>query len=54
MVQRQAQFARMCKISMRALRQIEHNEGNPTLQTLNSIFNVFGLQMGVIKRVQPD
>lgn len=54
MVQRQAQFARMCKISMRALRQIEHNEGNLTLQTLNSIFNVFGLQMGVIKRVQPD
>ena len=50
----QAQFARMCKISLRALRQIEHNEGNPTLQTLNNIFNLFGLQMGVIKRVQPD
>ncbi len=48
---RQDQFARMCKISLRALRQIEHDEGNPTLQTLNSIFNLFGMQMGVIKYV---
>lgn len=50
---RQDQFARMCKISLRALRQIEHDEGNPTLQTLNSIFNLFGMQIGVIKRVAP-
>ena len=49
---RQDQFARMCKISLRALRQIEHDEGNPTLHTLNSIFYLFGMQMGVIKRVQ--
>lgn len=49
---RQDQFARMCKISLRALRQIEHDDGNPTLQTLNSIFHLFGMQMGVIKRVQ--
>lgn len=49
----QTPFARMCKISLRALRQIEHNEGNPTLQTLNNIFNLFGMQMGVIKRAQP-
>lgn len=49
---RQDQFARMCKISLRALRQIEHDEGNPTLHTLNSIFHLFGMQMGVIKRVQ--
>ena len=49
---RQEQFARMCKISLRALRQIEYDEGNPTLQTLNNIFHLFGMQMGVIKRVQ--
>lgn len=46
---RQDKFARMCKISLRALRQIEHDEGNPTLQTLNNVFKLFGMQMGVIK-----
>lgn len=49
---RQDQFARMCKISLRALRQIEHDDGNPTLQTLNNIFHLFGMQMGVIRWVQ--
>ncbi|GLR64252.1 helix-turn-helix domain-containing protein [Marinospirillum insulare] len=46
---RQDQFARMCKISLRALRQVEYDQGNPTLQTLNNIFKLFGMRMGVIK-----
>lgn len=49
---RQDQFARMCKISLRALRQIEHDEGSLKLQTLSSIFHLLGMQIGVIKGVK--
>lgn len=45
----QTQFARMCKISVRTLIQIEHDEGNPTLKSLNAVFKPFGLQMGVVR-----
>lgn len=45
---RQEQFARMCKISLRTLRQLELDEGNPTLQTLNAVFNRFGMQVGIV------
>ena len=48
----QTEFARMCKISVRALIQIEQGESNPTLQSLSTVFRPFGLQMGVIRR--PD
>lgn len=49
----QTQFARMCKISVRTLIQIEQGEGNPTLKSLNAVFRPFGLQMGVVKRPRP-
>jgi transcriptional regulator with XRE-family HTH domain len=45
---RQEQFAQMCKISLRTLRQLEQDEGNPTLQTLNAVFTPFGMQVGII------
>jgi len=45
----QTQFARMCKISVRTLIQIEHGEGNPPLKSLNAVFNPFGLQMAVVR-----
>ncbi|MNR65995.1 helix-turn-helix protein [compost metagenome] len=45
---RQEQFARMCRISLRTLRQLELDEGNPTLQTLNAVFNRFGMQVGIV------
>ena len=45
----QTQFAKMCKISVRTLIQIEQGEGNPTLNSLNAVFRPFGLQMGVVK-----
>ncbi|WP_191489096.1 helix-turn-helix domain-containing protein [Pseudomonas sp. FEN] len=45
----QTQFARMCRISVRTLVHIEHEEGNPTLKSLNSVFKPFGLQMGVVR-----
>jgi transcriptional regulator with XRE-family HTH domain len=46
----QAGFAQMCKLSLRALRQLEHDESNPTLQTLNSVFNPFGMQVGTVPK----
>lgn len=48
----QTQFAKMCRISVRTLIQIEQGEGNPTLNSLNAVFRPFGLQMGVQRR--PD
>ncbi|WP_338800375.1 helix-turn-helix transcriptional regulator [Pseudomonas sp. RSB 5.4] len=45
----QAQFARMCKISVRTLVHIEHGEGNQTLKSLNAVFGPFGMKMGVVK-----
>jgi DNA-binding XRE family transcriptional regulator len=45
---RQEQFAGMCKISLRTLRQIEQDEGNPTLQTLNAVFKPFGMRVGIV------
>lgn len=46
----QSDYARLCKISVRTLIQIEQGEGNPTLKSLNSLFRPFGLQMGVVRR----
>ena len=47
----QARFAQMCKLSLRALRQLEHDESNPTVQTLNSVFNPFGMQVGIVPKI---
>ncbi|AXA64445.1 helix-turn-helix domain-containing protein [Pseudomonas oryzihabitans] len=44
----QTDFARMARISLRTLRQLEQDEGNPTLATLQAVFRPFGLGMGVI------
>lgn len=41
----QQTFARMCKISTKALYQLESDKGNPTLNTLNGILRMFGMQM---------
>lgn len=49
----QLKFAEMCKLSLRALRQIEHDDANPTVNTLNSIFRPFGMQVGIIPKVKP-
>lgn len=44
----QADFARMTRISLRTLRQLEQDEGNPTLATLQAVFRPFGLGLGVV------
>jgi hypothetical protein len=41
----------MYKLSLRALRQLEHDENNPTVQTLNSVCNPYSMQVGVVPRV---
>ena len=43
----QSRFAKMCKISMRALNHLEYGDGNPTLKTLESVFKVFGMRISL-------
>ena len=46
----QAKFSRMTKVSVRTLRQLEHDEANPTMETLTSIFRIFGIQLGLKRK----
>lgn len=41
----QATFAAMCKMSTKALYQLETDKGNPTLNTLNGILRIFGMRV---------
>lgn len=43
----QERFAMACKISKRALSQLEVDSGNPTLATLNAVFKKFGLKISL-------
>ena len=43
----QETFALMCKMSTKALYQIEKDKGNPTLSTIDSIMRKFGLRLGL-------
>jgi len=47
---RQDQFAAMCRISLNTLQQLEHDQGNPTVRTLNAVFGPFGMQVGIVPR----
>ncbi|MDT4889824.1 hypothetical protein FQZ97_1265780 [compost metagenome] len=38
-------FASMCKMSTKALYQLESDKGNPTIGTLDNILNKFGMKM---------
>ena len=46
----QPEFAKHRGISLGALRQIEAGEGNPTVETLQKIGAIFGLQVGFIPK----
>jgi DNA-binding XRE family transcriptional regulator len=41
----QPEFAKHRGISVQALRQIETETGNPTVETLNKVASIFGLQV---------
>lgn len=44
----QPEFARHRGISVQALRQIEADKGNPTIDTLNKVASIFGLKVGFV------
>jgi len=50
----QERFAVACKISKRALSQLEVDKGNPTLATLEAVFNKFGLKVSLTHLSPPD
>ena len=50
----QPEFAAHRGISVQALRQIESGRGNPTVETLDKIVAVFGLQVGFVPRRRGD
>ncbi len=43
----QERFAMACRISKRALSQLEVDSGNPTLATLEAVFRKFGLKISL-------
>ncbi|HXD07724.1 MAG TPA: helix-turn-helix transcriptional regulator [Burkholderiaceae bacterium] len=48
----QVEFAAHRGISPQALRQVEYGTGNPTVETLNKIASVFGLEVGFVPKRQ--
>jgi DNA-binding XRE family transcriptional regulator len=46
----QAEFAKHRGISIGVLRQIESGSGNPQVDTLNKIADIFGLEVGFVKK----
>lgn len=50
----QETFAQMCRMSTRALYQLETDKGNPTLSTIDSILRKFGLRMGLMAALTPS
>lgn len=49
----QPEFAKHRSISLGALRQIESATGNPQVETLNKIGEVFGLEVGFVMKGKP-
>jgi DNA-binding XRE family transcriptional regulator len=48
----QPEFAKHRGISLGTLRQIETGNGSPTIDTLNKIGAIFGLESGFVKKIQ--
>ena len=46
----QPEFAKHRGVSVQALRQVMAGRGNPTVETLNKIASVFGLEVGFVPR----
>ena len=49
----QAEFAKHRGISLVTLKDIESGQNNPKVETLNRIADIFGLELGFVKRPQP-
>jgi DNA-binding XRE family transcriptional regulator len=50
----QPEFAQHRGISVEALRQLESDKGNPTVETLNKVASIFGLQVGFVPLKPPQ
>jgi len=48
----QPEFAKHRGISLGALRKIESGEANPQVDTLNKVGEIFGLEVGFVKKVK--
>lgn len=46
----QPEFAKHRGVSVAALRQITSGKGNPTVETLNKIVSIFGLEVGLVPK----
>lgn len=46
----QPEFAAHRGISVQALRQIQADAGNPTMETLNKVASIFGLEVGFVPK----
>ncbi len=44
-----AEMARLTGLSARFISQIEHGQGNPTLDTVRQLLAPFGLSLGVVR-----
>lgn len=49
----QPEFAKHRNISVAALRQVETGSANPTVETLNKIASIFGLEVGFVPKRRP-
>ncbi|BDT69092.1 hypothetical protein os1_32800 [Comamonadaceae bacterium OS-1] len=49
----QAEYAAHRNVSLQALRQIERDQGNPTVDTLNKLAQIFGLRVGLVPLQAP-
>lgn len=50
----QPEFAKRRGLSLRGLRLIEADKANPTVETLNKIVDIYGLQVGFVPRGRPS
>lgn len=48
----QVQFAKHRGLSLLTLKNIESGKGNPTIETLNRIGQLFGLQVGFVRPLE--
>lgn len=48
----QQEFADHRGVSVKVIKEIERGIGNPTVNTLNQIASIFGLEIGFIRRVE--
>ena len=49
----QDEFAKLFRLTLRQVKELEQGHANPTLETLNRIAKVFGFSLGFVPRQDP-